>query len=385
MDKFLPSEYPLCPQSPIVYRVKEIMSRAWGFNKVIHHNPSPNPVSMDLNHLPILEKNLSEYVVTEKSDGTRYQLVLGINPITKRGFAVMVNRCMQMFEVLVYANSEYFKGSVFDGELVVEQQHTQVFLIFDMVMLKGESTRHQHLLERYNTYMKIFDLENEKELLMVDPYQWDTIAFKWAKRDKIVCLGNHMALQFRPKPLITLINIGSLWRKMNQHFLSHKSDGLIIYKCSAPIGTGMDESILKWKIIHTIDLIIEAKYYKGTWNYILHFQDDTQLTNNTLKQVSVHNQLYTLHVKPNDLLNMTSKYFGELHKTHYKLLGEFKCELDDTAHIIWCLLEKWRKDKQTPNNLLVIERTLKNLKDHIPIESLLNICQQNIYPLHTPM
>lgn len=380
-DKFLPSSNPLAHSSPIVRKVEELISQAWGFSHVIHHNPSPNPVSLEKKYLPQLESNITEFVIAEKSDGIRYLLVLGI--CQSKGFCVMVNRKMQMFEIPIYANSDYFKGSVFDGEMVVETTETgqerQKFLVFDLVSLKGETRRNENLIKRYHEYLGVFDLEG-KDLLEYDPAKWETFAFEMAEtKDKIVCLGNKMALQFSPKPFVQLINVGSMWRSM--HKLKHKSDGLILTRVNAPIGTGTDHNILKWKEHHTIDLIVQANYLKGKWTYKLFFQDHDKLVESKDQTFEVKDRPVYLELQVNPTLNLTAQYFAETHKTSFTLLGECSCVFDPTNPIVWCSVLKWRKDKHTPNNTMVVHRTLNNIADNVTIEELIHLSTKSMYKL----
>lgn len=379
VDKFLPTEYAISPHSPLVVKVEELISQAWGFPRVIHHNPSPNPVSLEKKYLPQLESNITEYVVAEKSDGVRYLLVMGT--LENKGFCVMVNRKMQMFEIPIYANSEYFRGSVFDGEMVIETtesgQERQKFLIFDLVSLKGETRCHEHLMKRYHEYLGVFDLEG-KDILDYDSTKWETFAFEMADtKDKVVCLGNRMALQFSPKPFVQLVNVGSMWRSM--HNLKHKSDGLILTRTTAEIGTGTDHNILKWKEHHTIDLIIQANYTKGRWVYKVLFQDHEKMVESTDCTFEVKDRPCYLQLQPNSVLTLTSQYFAETHKTTFSLLGECSCDPDANQPIVWCTVMKWRKDKHTPNNVTVIQRTLGNIVDNVTIDELIHLSVKSVY------
>jgi hypothetical protein len=393
-DKFLPSDRSLSRthHSLLISKVEELISQAWGFSHVIRHNPSPNPVSLEKRYLPQLEAHLTEFVIAEKSDGIRYLLVLGT--LDGKGFCVMVNRKMQMFELSIYANSDYFKGSVFDGEMVIETVETngsggfdrQKFLVFDLVSLKGESRRHENLMQRYHEYLNTFDLEG-KDILECDAQKWETLAFELADtKDKVVCLGNKMALQFFPKPFVQLVNVGSMWRSM--HKLNHKSDGLILTRVNAPVGTGTDHNILKWKEHHTIDLIVKANYTKGKWHYRLFFQDNENLVESTdrtfeLKDLSEDSPArpYYLQLQPNSVLRSTSKYFAETHQTTFSLLAECLCLLDTQQPIVWCTVLKWRRDKHTPNNANVVHRTLGNIVDNVTIEELIQLSTKKLYPL----
>ena len=391
VDRFLPTEHPLPPQSPLIAKVEELISQAWGFPRVIHHNPSPNPVSLEKKYLPNLEAKVTEYVVAEKSDGVRYLLVIGT--YDHKGLCVMVNRKMHMFEVPVYANSEYFRGSVFDGEMILETtesgQERQKFLVFDLVSLKGETRRHEHLMKRYHEYLDVFDLEG-KDILECDSTKWETFAFEMADtKDKVVCLGNRRALQFSPKPFVQLIHVGSILR--SRHNLKHKSDGLILTRTTAGIGTGTDPNILKWKEHHTIDLVVNAHYTKGRWIYKLSFQDHDKLVESTDRTFEINQRACYLQLQSNPVLTLTSQYFAETHKTAFSLLGECSCHVDtdlttgrsppssSDQPIVWCTVIKWRKDKNTPNNVTVVQRTLNNIVDNVTTDELLHLSTKSMY------
>ncbi|CAK9251529.1 unnamed protein product [Sphagnum jensenii] len=75
----------------------------------------------------------------------------------------MVNRRMDMYEVPVVALPDYFtsSGSVFDGELVLDTEGRQVYLVFDAIMVKSVSQLRKTFLERYNLYLDIFDTEHK--------------------------------------------------------------------------------------------------------------------------------------------------------------------------------------------------------------------------------
>lgn len=368
----LPSKYPLPKNSPIVYHAKELISKAWGFNGVIHHNPAPNPISLERKHMSHLKKHIADYVVAEKSDGIRYLLVMG--NFQKKAYAVMVNRRMQMFEVPLYANPDYFEdGSVFDGELVIEttphlKQERQVYLVFDVCLIKGEICTNYPFLDRYQRINQAFDI-HKKDILNDEILKWEGIALSEAQEnDKIVSLGNFMALTFRPKPAVPMTNLGSLWRSVDR--LNHPSDGFILTPTPTPILTGTHETMFKWKHVHTLDLILEAYFKNGKWSYFLFFNDGPD---------KVEGETLNLKVSETPLLTQTSKYFGDNNQTRYKLLGEFKCQFDGTN--VWCILERWRRDKSTPNNKKTIERTLVNVRENITIAELLDLTSLQVYGL----
>lgn len=380
MDK-LPYKEPLPSNSTIVRCTKELISRTWGLSQPIsNYNPSPNPISLERKHMQLLKNRVQDYVVAEKSDGVRYLLILGRDRFNQHTpFSVMVNRRLQIYQIPVDAKPEYYEGSVFDGELVIEtvthMNHTrQIFLVFDAYLTKNSSLIHNPFLDRYKECNRVFNL-NGKDILDDDIKKWESIAREEAKADKIVCLGNHKAMMFRPKPAVDLVNLGSLWRSISR--LLHPSDGLILTPKPTKVLSGTHDTMFKWKQNHTIDLLVDAFYKRGGWNYRLSFMDKADIKDCAHNPFDVMKKSVTLIAVPNSMLTNTSRYFGDKNKSSYKLLGEFKCVIENNRGL--CKLQRWRKDKSTPNNSFIIQRTLVNIKEDINIDELLELTSLQAY------
>ncbi len=83
-----------------------------GFKKPKQHVPFPHPISLERSRLPRLLPRYddsgsssgvdAEYVVGEKSDGTRYLLFLTLHPVDSEPIALMLDRHFHMFAVSVY-------------------------------------------------------------------------------------------------------------------------------------------------------------------------------------------------------------------------------------------------------------------------------------------
>ena len=311
---------------------------------------------------------------------------------------------------------------------------------------------------------------HEKDILHFSISRWEKLAMETADtEDKIICLGNRMALQFQPKAFVSLVYLSSLWRSLNK--VNHKLDGLIFCRVNQTVQTGTDPMCFKWKAHHTIDLVIEGKYLRGKWNYTLYFQGDqillncaehtfscvsdlsisggggssgggggggnkntntnnnpnvttdagTDDTDDTNTNVNTHpsnvvlsssstnstvgtekkvpkktkqkiinvpkpppisgskHSLVSLNLKLNTILQATSKYFGDINTNNFCLIGEFVCEIDPTQPIVWCEVQRWRKDKQTASHYDVIVNALVNLYDVVSIDELLQIVDKQTY------
>lgn len=392
MSQYLPATAPLPATSPLYEDVKLLISRAWNMQAPVSYVPSPNPISIERKHLAHLQQNLDNYVVAEKSDGVRYLLLLGTHRVgdEEKQYSVMVNRKLEVFEVSVFANPQYFQGSVFDGELVLQdvdstsstEKKRQMFLVFDVMMCKGQLTMYANYFERYKELNRVFEM-HQKDILAGSLEKWDDVAKQMAhQEDKIVSMGNRMALLFSPKPCVQATNVGSLWRSMDR--MKHKSDGLIFTPVYQPVMTGTHQTMYKWKQSHTLDLLVEGTFARRTWTYNLAYKDKNEFRWVTQEPFpTVNDKPVQLKLKPNARLEATARYFGDRNKTSFRLLGEVTCTLameeDQSCYVGWCLIERWRDDKSTPNNIHVINNTLVNIFENINIHELLRLISLQMY------
>lgn len=220
--------------------------RVWGVSSRPNRNPCPQPVSLERSHLPILSEN--QYVVSDKSNGSRY--VLFLCRVDDREHAVMIDRKLSLYQIPVAAGKSYFKGSIFDGELVTASTPSggsvHVFLVFDVVALKGSrDVSAANLLHRLEIIRNVFDVGANE---VSSPEE----ALVLAKAGKIVCGGSAHGLSFRAKQCFQIDRIDTLLRVMPT--LPYKTDGLIFTPVHAPVKTGTHETMFKLKQQHTIDV-----------------------------------------------------------------------------------------------------------------------------------
>jgi hypothetical protein len=381
-DKCIPSTNPVPLHSPLIKKVCEIISQAWGLKHTIDYNPCTTPTILNKTFFTQhIEKNPTEYMVSVKSTGTRYLLVLGM--YERKGFCVFVDKSMQMFEVPILATSDYFHGSVFDGDLVCETiqsgQYRQKYFVYDLISMKGETRKNDTFLKRYNEYFGVFDLEG-KDILDMDNSKWETYAYEWAEtKDKIVSLGNKFALQFYPKPFVQFLHMGSLWRNLAK--TNNKSDGLVIVKSTslASMGSDSDCIVFKWKEHHTINLIIQSNYVKGKWVFKSYFYDQDKKMESSEKTFELNKRQFYLQLKENNITESTCRYFAELHKTSFTLVGKCMCELDEHQPILWYSVIKWQQSPIKPHTFGAIQKTLYDIHNNIPISDLLRLNTSSIY------
>jgi hypothetical protein len=373
---------------------------------VIDFNPCVVPTVLENSYFSKhIEMNPTDYMVSEILEGHRFLMVIGT--CDRKGFCVMVNKHMQLYEVPILANSDYFRGSVFDGLLTTETlssgQERQKYLIFDTISIKGETRKNDPFLKRYNEYFGVFDLEG-KDILDMESSKWESLAYEWTEtKDKIVCLGNKFALQFYPKPFVQFLNMGSLWRTMSRgnHQQTH---GIVFVKSTSVVGMGIDPHVIKWKQHHTMNLIIHSMYIKGKWTFKICFYDQGKKLDSLDKSFTIDRQLTTsdlpliinqpitskpgsdyensqvyLQLKENTIIESTCRYFAELHKTSFTLIGKCLCTIDSVHPIAWCEVLKWQNGVKTPDTYESIQKTLNNILCNVSVSDLLRSSTTKMY------
>lgn len=377
-SKFLQGNYK-CTQY-----IRGQVHRFWP-NSDQKHFPAPQPRS--LNRKTIEAINPDEYVVSEKSDGVRYLLVLGTYPKqfelprnVPREFAAFIDRRFQVYQTIVAANKHYFKGTILDGELVWEfEKHLktprQLFLAFDIVACDGKGVGHLHFIERYELIHKIIDIFPNDILL--DPKAWEHTATKLAKSDKIVSLGlgTEHCLQIRPKAFGPMQDIETIMSNRKQ--LRHHSDGLIFMPKNLPVTAGSHPAMFKWKEHNTIDFLLTGRVSTKDdpvvipgWVLNL-FSADTDASNNSV-MVNAHNVLD----KPLILIpTVTLLNIVDSSKSKYMLTFQHhvECRVSVMDTHIECEIDKIRPDKYLPNHVRILRLTIESVLENVKFEELVQL------------
>ena len=129
--------------------VKKQISLLWGINQKLSRFPGSQPRPLCRSDIC----NMHKYVVTEKTDGERYSLLL--TKLDNKCTAVLVNRKFSMFQIKVIAPTVYFDGTLLEGELVMEDDFLK-FLVFDITALSGKSVHQMHFFKRYETTGSVY-------------------------------------------------------------------------------------------------------------------------------------------------------------------------------------------------------------------------------------
>ena len=224
----------------------EILDRyhqIWGVPMRANRNPAPQPVSLGRHDLATLASR--DYMVADKSDGTR--VILFLTEAECQPIAVLVDRRLELTPVPVAASKGYFRGTIFDGELVwtKTQPATRLLLIFDVVAIRGNSVGSLPFTERSALIRETFDLQDSEVRTVED-------AHSLAKQGKILAGATSDGLSFRPKTCFHLSMIGTLLRSVAA--LPYATDGLIFTPIHEPVRTGTHRTLFKLKQHHTVDV-----------------------------------------------------------------------------------------------------------------------------------
>lgn len=189
--------------------VRAFVRGAWGSQS--DNFPGPHPISIERKHIPLLRSK--EYVVCEKTDGTRYLLVC----IRSGGYkySVLVNRKMDMKVVTVAMPCD----TLLDGELIGD-----TFMIFDAVVLAGKLVRDLNYLDRL-------------------------------REAEAVTKGPKMGLKLQMKTMWPVSAAAEIWSK------NPESDGLIFTPVHEPVRMETHETMFKWKPMDRIT--VDFKLHEG--------------------------------------------------------------------------------------------------------------------------
>ncbi len=285
--------------------VISLIHRVWGSRDRF---PGPQPISIERRHFPILRDNV--YVVCEKTDGERYMLVATM--FRGRRVCAFVNRAFHMFEVSLNLPKCAYDGTILDGEL-----YENTLLLYDGVMIKGNTIGHLNLLDRYDNVEKFV---KSTISMKSDPYKLKIKTFY---------------------PFAD-------FKEFTEEHLPHvqqRVDGLIMTPVYEPVRMGTHETMFKWKPRdhNTIDFQMKRDPYReGVWR--LYIQEKGQL---------VFESTVTGDEEP---------WYRENAIVECMYMGG------------WWKPLKVRTDKTHPNNRRTFYRTLVNIKEDIKMSEFNNIC-----------
>ena len=230
------------------------------------------------------------------------------------------------------------------------------YIIYDVVRIAGDlQTQNSYTTRMQTVFGRILsespDTITEEALLSMDG---------------IISGYNDHGLIFLVKKFMPIQKIQQLWDKRSH--CPHKNDGLIFTLVNRPIGINTSDCIYKWKSAHTIDLRVARNAMEGegsegedtcdqegvgAWNVYAQQGADTVL----LSHISLRGKQFKMQMKVNDVVSED-------------VVIECECTIDEDAQLVSIFPLKCRIDKNAPNSIKTIHRTMINILENVEIDEL---------------
>ena len=203
--------------SDLYNAAKDFIHSVWG-SRNRDTFPGSHPISVEKRHFETLAKN--EYVVCEKTDGTRYMLACFVHD--GRKYSLFVNRNMTMYQVSLCVPS----NTILDGELVRMRNGDTVYMIFDGNIVNGVDVQRMNYIDR---------------LKMTETATKGPVA-----------------------PNGIRITNKTVWPKQSVAHLDtltfpYSTDGYIFTPVNEPVRMETHETMFKWKPLHEITVDFKVK------------------------------------------------------------------------------------------------------------------------------
>lgn len=287
-----------------------------------------------------------------KTDGVRYLLLLCTVQDAFR--AVMIDRCLRMFEVVIYASEEFFeRRTLLDGELVLDHRtNCLCYQAFDVVCMRG---RYFHE-EPYNARLQAIHDRVLSELPPRMREDSEEAENHIIEEDKIYASRtNHMSMSILPKRFVTATNARTLWEQ--RHKSPFPTDGLIINFDDSPIRCGTLRSVMKWKPHNAIDVRIDVANKMAV-------MCRNAGVDERLAKITFQGRSHRVVLEDNHLIQWLLHRKGE---QSYWLI-ECLVEVKDGCATLWPMKE--RSDKTEANDIKVIQSTLDTISENVSLDEL---------------
>lgn len=325
--------------------------RYWKLPAHIHHFPGANPMSIEESDFSRLQTD--DFLAALKTDGVRHLLMMTTKPNSVDPIAIMIDRTKKMFEVEIWANEHFFcEGSLYDGEVVWEKD-TLVYIVFDVILARGVCCSRLSYRERmsilHNTVLCTGDIHSD-----------ESIEAMIQEEDRFIARNNEYNFSIVPKKTVPKASLKSLWDERGQCY--HRNDGIIFTLNSAAVDTGTSSSILKWKPSHSIDLRVQTETDGLTWRMYAN-------KNNSGVLVDVTDIIdgLTPVLQNTKLLDAV--------KSRQPCIIECLITLDENRLVL--TPERERTDKSSPNTVNTIEATIRNARQNISSDDLIELVHSN--------
>jgi hypothetical protein len=331
--------------------VRAVVNRAYGKHADTSYNVSTKAVGLRRAHLVTLSEHREDFLVSLKSDGTRYLLVLGGDD--RGSFSYLVDRTYTAFEIGIACPASYYAGTVIDGELVSTATGAAArlyFLAFDAISLSGRSLRDEPLRRRRRYLESIFPMEEH-----ADEAARGTSAsqraglvecYKSARSGAICFVDNDFSMRAESKPGGSLSTMASLGQRLAAALVG-EYDGLTFSRLDLGIMTGRCQEEFKWKTVsdHDVDLILRSRRCGdrgggGAWEHVLHCRNGVseQRVGSDAGGVTAIGLTYTISLdlagtSDGDLLPLMEARAVERGRNEFSVVVQCRCvvQRSDTA------------------------------------------------------
>lgn len=285
--------------------------------------PCPQPVSIERKDFDKLKTY--EYFVGVKNDGVRYIMFFTTDK-TNRKLCILCDRSLNFYTVDIVGDESIYNGTLFDGELVRNGDNYS-YIIYDSVYMCGNR------VNKNNFASRLAEIDCCVKTL-IDPIKTNVVSIETKTFYKLTDFVNFL-----------------------DDYENHKNkDGIIFMPNNLPVLNGTQFSMFKWKPSdkHTVDFLIKEETNKDLSAYVYHQQKITKFAN--------------------------IKYSSESGKDFIDKYHQLDNKKNDC--ILECLFVKEnqnfspilvRTDKNYPNSLRTIERTLFNAEENIQLSEFTNI------------
>lgn len=293
--------------------------------------PFGNPVSIERRHMERIKE--TPYCVAEKTDGVRAALV-ATTDANSTPVCVLWDRCGRSYGMPVRADAAFFLGGVYDCEVVKSSAEPGVVkvLIFDAAMLDGSvDVSGLPYTRRIEALQAVFPSGNgpaDKAGLTLSALPHVRISVKRVYRlqDLAACVAESQRL-------------------------GHPSDGYVLTPDDGPPSApGTAWNILKVKDCHTADFL----WSQGNVWY-LNGPDTQMVTEDGTAE----------------LPGMRLCVCDRLKATPYNTIVEMRPVISPHDGRISLVFEHARPDRDVPNNLLCVQRTIVSARQGVSIQELM--------------
>lgn len=285
--------------------------------------PCPQPVSIERKDFEKL-KNY-EYFVGVKNDGVRYIMFFTTDK-TNRKLCILCDRSLNFYTVNIVGDYSIYNGTLFDGELVRDGD-SYSYVIYDSVYMCGNR------VNKNNFGSRLAEIDCCVKTL-IEPIKTNCITIETKTFYKLTDFVNFL-----------------------DEYENHKNkDGIIFMPNNLPVLNGTQFSMFKWKPPdkHTVDFLIKDETNKDLSAHVYHQNKITKFANikySTESGKKFIDKYHQLDRKKNDCI----------------LECLFVKEFQNFSPILV------RTDKNYPNSLRTVERTLFNAEENIQLSEFTNI------------